>query len=251
MNPVTARAVAMEWRRIRSVRSSWAIAFLAVATSTGLGAAVVLADGDATGPALAADVVNPGQPAPAAVLLGVLGVLTWGHDHRYGTLAPVLGVVPDRLRLSIARIAVASASVAAVAVLAAAGAVLAGVLVSGGDLAGQFTTGPLPRMLLGSVLFGIGCGWLGIGTGALIRSTAGAVAVLFAVPLFVEPLAATLLGHADPQVPLWLPFHAVGQVVIATPPAGGPSATAGAAVFLVPVAAVLLAGVVRFTRSDA
>jgi ABC-2 type transport system permease protein len=241
----------MEQIRLGSVRSTWLITALALLASGGLGLAVALNGRDAVDLDLAGSVIAPGQPAPTPVLLGLLGVLAWGHDHRFGTIRPVLAVVPRRGVLATARILVVTGFLTAVATAAVVLAWIAGVAATGGELAGYLDDAPIPRMLLGSVLFGVGCGWLGLGIGALVRSSAAAVAVLISVPAVIEPLGGLVLGQARENADLWLPFHVVGQVLLPVPEPAGPPPAVGAAIFLAVMLAVLAVAVQVFRRRDA
>jgi ABC-2 type transport system permease protein len=245
------RALRMEWRRIRTVRSSWLIALLAIASSTGLAAAVTATTEGPIDLGLATSVINPGQPAPTPVLLGILGVLAWGHDHRYGTIRPVLGVTPHRSALVAARFLVATVWFAAVAALAVGGAWVAGLIASGGDLGPFLTQDPLPRMVFGSVVFGVGCGWLGLGIGALIRSLPVAIAGLFALPAIIEPMAVMILRQVHAGAENWLPFYASGQFVARTPVPDGPSIVAAVALFLGIGVALAIASAAVLDRRDA
>jgi ABC-2 type transport system permease protein len=251
MNNQLQKAISMEWLRMRTIRSTWLIGLLCLIGSGGLGLAVALDGRDQVDLELAAAVLNPGQPAPTPVLIGLLGVLAWGHDYRFGTIRPVLAVVPRRGVLAAARLLVFTGFLAAVAIAAVALAWLVGLLATGGELAGYLGTSPIPRMLLGSVLFGIGCGWLGIALGALIRALQAAVAVLIVIPAMIEPLGGMVVGKIRPDAEFWLPFHAIGQILIAEPVPGGPSPAVGALLFLGTMLSVLTSAVVAFRRRDA
>ncbi len=245
------RAVSMEWTRLRTIRSSWLMALLCLVASGGLGLAVAIDGRDDVTLDLAAGVLNPGQPAPTPVLLGLLGVLAWGHDYRYGTIRPLLAVVPRRGTLAAARLLVYSGFLAAVAVAAIVLAWVAGVLATGGELSGYLDEAPIPRMALGSVLFGLGCGWLGMALGALIRTLPAAIAMLIAVPAVIEPLGGMVVGQMKDDAELWLPFYVVGQVLRAEPVAAGPPPAVGALIFLAVMLAMLALAVTTFLRRDA
>jgi ABC-2 type transport system permease protein len=245
------RALAMEWTRLRTIRSSWLIAALCLIASGGLGLAVAIYEREVVDVELAAAVINPGQPAPTPVLLGLLGVLAWGHDYRYGTVRPLLAVVPRRGVLATARVLVFSGFLAAVAAASVLLAGLAGVLVTGGELTEYFGQTPILRMLVGAVLFGVGCGWLGMALGALIRTLPAAVALLIALPAVIEPLVAMVIGEFWDNSELWLPFYVVGQVLRLYPEPSGPSSAVGALLFLTAAAGALAAGVTGFVRRDA
>jgi ABC-2 type transport system permease protein len=245
------RALELERLRLWTVRSTRLIAALALACAAGLALAVAWSGRSTVDADLAASVVNPGQPAPTAILLGLLGVLAWGHDYRYRTIEPILLVQPDRVRLATARFVVVTAVSAVLATAAVALAALAGVLVTGGALAGRLSDPPVPRMLLGSVLLGVGCTWFGMAAAGLLRSLPAAVAVLFAVPMIVEPLGGLGLAHLHSGAEGWLPFHAVGQVTARDQVVGWPPAAVGGGLFLaVMLALVGLAGL-GFARRDA
>jgi ABC-2 type transport system permease protein len=251
MNNQLQKAISMEWLRMRTIRSTWLIGLLCLIGSGGLGLAVALDGRDQVDLELAAAVLNPGQPAPTPVLIGLLGVLAWGHDYRYGTIRPVLAVVPRREVLAAARVLVGTAFFAVVALAAVLLGWLAGVLATGGELAGYVDQAPIPRMFLGSVLFGVGCGWLGMALGALIRSLPAAVAVFIGIPALIEPLSGMVVGNVSDDAEYWLPFHAVGQVVMFEPWPAGPSAAGGALLFLGVMAALLVLAAGAFLRRDA
>jgi ABC-2 type transport system permease protein len=241
----------MEWQRLATLRSSWLIAALCLASSGGLGLATALYGRHAVTLDLAGSVVNPGQPEPTAILLGVLGVLAWGHDYRYRTLGPLLTVLPHRSELAAARLLVVSGFVTVVAVAGVALAWVAGLLATGGQLA-QFSTRPaIDRMMLGSVLLGLGCAWFGLALGALLRSLPAAIAVFFLVPAVLEPLGGTLLGTLPGGVDRWLPFHAIGQLTSLTPAPADPSPAVGAAVFLGLMLTLIGFAVLAFRSRDA
>jgi ABC-2 type transport system permease protein len=251
MNVQLSRALRMEWTRLRTLRSSWLMAGLCLLASGGLGLAVAIYDGDAVGLDLAAGVINPGQPAPTPIVLGLIGVLAWGHDYRYGTIRPLLTVQPRRGVLATARVLVFTAFLTAVAIAAVALACVAGVLGTGGELSRYFGQAPLPRMMLGSVLFGVGCGLLGMALGALVRALPAAIALLIAVPAMIEPLAGMVLGKIHENAEVWLPFYAIGQMVWPDPVPAGPAPAVGAVIFLAATSAALAAGVTGFLRRDA
>jgi ABC-2 type transport system permease protein len=245
------RAIQMEWVRLRTVRSTWLIIGLCLLSSGGLGLAVALDGRHHVDVELAGSVLNPGQPSPVGILLGILGVLVWGHDYRYGTIRPLLGVQPRREVLAAARLLVFSVTVTAVAIAGAVLAWVAGIAATGGDLAGYLDQSPTPRILLGTVLLGIGFGWLGLAFGALFRSLPAAVAMLFAVPALLEPFAGLLLAKAHDDWQNWLPFHALGQLILRTPLAVGPPPAVGALEFVGLVLALLALAVLSFVRRDA
>jgi len=128
---------------------------------------------------------------------------------------------------------------------------VAGLIASGGDLAPFLSQDPLPRMIFGSIVFGVGCGWIGLGIGALIRSLPVAIAILIALPAMVEPLLGMILKQVHDGSEVWLPFYVAGQFVARTPAPEGPSAAVAAVIFLAVGAALIVASGAVLRRRDA
>jgi ABC-2 type transport system permease protein len=240
--------MAMEWFRLRTLRSTWLITGLALASSAGLALAVVLVNDGPADVDLARAVLNPGQPAPLAVLLGTLGVLAWGHDHRYGTIRPLLTVLPDRRVLAIARTVVMTCYLLTVVLLAEALAWLTGILATGGDLAAFASDGLVQRAGLGMVVLGLGLGWFGLALGALLPSLPAAIGAYVIYPVVVEPLVALIVGQIHENAQLWLPFASFGALVGVD--AGGPPPVVAATLFLGVMVVLNLAGLIRFRTRD-
>jgi ABC-2 type transport system permease protein len=248
MSEALRRAVAMEWFRLHTLRSTWLITGLCLASSAGLALAVTMVNQGPVDADLARAVLNPGQPAPLAVLLGTLGVLAWGHDHRYGTIRPLLLVLPDRRVLAVARALVVTAYLLTVVLLAEGLAWLTGVLATGGDLAALAGQGSVQQAGLAMVVLGLGIGWFGLALGSLLPSLPAAVGAYVIYPTVVEPLVALLIGQVHENAQLWLPFASFGALAGVDP--GGPSPAAAAALFLGVMVVLNLAGLIRFRTRD-
>jgi ABC-2 type transport system permease protein len=244
------RALRMEWLRLRTLRSTWLITALCLTCSAGLALALGLDGRDHVDLSLAASVLNPGQPSPIAVLFGLLGVLAWGHDYRYGTIGPVLAVLPRRRELAMARVLVFTGFATGLALVTLALALGAGLAATGGALSAFLTQAPVPRMMLGSVLLAVGTGWLGLACGAWLRSLPAAVAVLFAVPALVEPSVALMLAKIDDGAENWLPFHGVGQLILLDPRPDGPAPAVGAVIYLGLLLVLIAGAVTSFVHRD-
>ncbi|GLY31564.1 ABC transporter permease [Kineosporia sp. NBRC 101731] len=238
----------MEWYRLRTLRSTWLITGLCLASSVGLAFAVVMVHDGPFDADLARSVLNPGQPAPLAVLLGTLGVLAWGHDHRYGTIRPLLTLLPDRRVLALARTLVMTAYLLSVVLVCEAAAWIAGVLATGGGLARFASDGLVQRNGLGMVVFGLGIGWFGLALGVLLPSLPAAIATYVIYPAVVEPMVAMLVGQAHEEARLWLPFTSFGSLIGVDE--GGPSPFVAAALFLGVMILLNVAGLARFRTRD-
>lgn len=241
----------MEWRKLRTVRSTWLILLVFAAGMVGL---AILAG--ATGP------VHPGpsyDPTANSLVggdvgqlaFGILGVLALSSEFSSGSIRATFAAAPRRGR-----------------VLAAKAAVLAAVTLAAG-VAGAFAafatfTAATPRgvphgslgqpgvwraLLLGGAYLCL-TALIGLGLAAVIRHTAGAiaaiVAVMFVLPLALEPLAT----HTG--VIKFLPQNiAEFSLTAVKPVAGALSPWGGLAVLCLYAAAVLVAGGWALARRDA
>jgi ABC-2 type transport system permease protein len=249
----------MEWIKLRSVRSTaWIFAIFAVSM---IGLAVLgLGFQNATGltPAERA-AFDPTQASFQGFLIGapavgILGVLAITGEFSSGLIRTTLAAVPRRPMAFAAKVMVVAA------VTLAAGEVLAfGSFFAGEAAISAFATFK-PHASLGqpgvarAVLMGgaIPClvALIGLGLGALIRHTAGAVSLVFGV-LFVLPVLALVFpGHA--AIGRYMPFEVISSSMLAVKPvAGAIGAGEGLLVMCLYAAAALAAGGWALTRRDA
>lgn len=187
---------ASEWTKVRSVRSTYWL--LAVAAVTAIGGSAIVALSDR----------GSGKPAPldpvASVFLawleypvlavGILGVLSFTSEYATGQIRTTLAAVPQRLAVFAAKAGVTGV----VALVFGEALAFAAFLLSQAILAGHHgaislsapgVTGEL--LAAGFSLFAIAL--TGVGLGAIIRNTAGAVAALPAV--IYLPLVVLALPH--------------------------------------------------------
>jgi hypothetical protein len=107
------------------------------------------------------------------------------------------------------------------------------------------------RAVTGGGLYLAVLGLLGLGLGAVIRSSAGAVAALFAA-LFVPPLVMTLLPHSwQDTIGPYLLMQAGTAIFLVQHPPGFLGTWAGFGVFCLYAAAALATGLVLVNRRDA
>ena len=137
----------------------------------------------------------------AQLLAGALGVVAVTSEYASRTIAATLAAVPRRLPLVGAKAGV----VGVVVFLAALGAVLVAVLGAAALLATAGAPVPavgptLARLVVGSALFLTVTAVLGVGFGWLLRSTAGALAGLYAF-LFLPSALGLVVPSALPYLP--------------------------------------------------
>jgi ABC-2 type transport system permease protein len=212
----------METRRITTVRATYVVVVAALAAGGVIALMIaLLAPPDTTlAPArTSAALTAGGDSVPMSVvgaLVALLGVVTVGHDYRFGLLRAVLAAQPRR------GVAVAARMI----VLALASALTAaGVSVIGASVC--WLLGRVPahdpttlRVLGTHVVVSVLWAWLGAGLGWVLRSTAGAVSLLLLGPLLVEPVLSVLAdagggggGTVGSSVLRWLPFAAGRQAL--------------------------------------
>ena len=200
-------ALAYEWRRIRTVRSTWLLTVLSLALTALPAVAIglnpttgtpvsrgesfrVLGDQEAYALVLTAGA----QLAP--LLMGLLGAFAFGHEYRYGTMRTALTALPVRDRLAAAKVLVVALWAAAVGVLGVGVSALVLLVVRGGRYQPgvSLTEATTVRVALGVVLYVVLIALLGLALGWLFRNVPAAVTVLLVTPLVVEPLLRGLLS---------------------------------------------------------
>lgn len=119
-----------EWRRARSIRTTWITSFFLIASVAGFAYLTTLATGDPEVDALPLTdligqsiAVNP----IALVLLASLGAMAFGHEYRYGTIRLTLTAFPRRTGVFVAKLVMTI--LLTLSVLAVAAATAYGVLV--------------------------------------------------------------------------------------------------------------------------
>ena len=208
-------AIRSEWIKFRSVRST----VILVLTAGALVILVaVLASNSANHDAAKAACGSIGSFAPqgpnspcqthlgdisvgvsiAAFLFGVLGVQIIGQEYRFNTIRTTFTAVPRRGRVLAAKLVVVTAATALVSVV-----MLAVTWAIGTVMVHHFSVDSLDqRVILGTVLFGVGWTALGMGVGSILRQPIAGMVALLLDGFVVEQLLAGLVHASGP----WLPF---------------------------------------------
>ncbi|MGW8954724.1 hypothetical protein [Streptomyces sp. NPDC055709] len=261
-------ALAYEWWRLRTLRSTWwtAAATLIVTTLLAWAFGALIKD-------MAA---GEGQPLPVSELLvimltksplttviaGTVGAFAMGHEYRYGTMRTTLALTPRR-PIAYGAKAVSVAAFSALLALAnlAVAWTVALTLLAGESLEGV-SAALLLRVHLGQVTLVVGWGLAGVALGALIRSQTVALLTLLTIPFVVEPMLRAILANSGQAVlertATFLPFTA-GNAMTAAADASNTvldSSTqlgplAGGMVFLTVITATTAAAATAFQRRDA
>ena len=242
--------VRMEWRKLRTVRSTWWILLVFVAGMVG----VSMLDA-ASGPSQAAPSYDPTQNAfgglgIAQLAIGVLGVLIVSSEFTSGSIRSTFAAVPRRGRV------LAAKTVVLAAVTLMAGEALAFAAFAAFQIAAKQGTGSslgqpgvLRAVLLGGA-YPCLIGLIGLGLAAVIRHTAGAISALVGV-VFVLPLVLSPFGSHGAAMKFLPWIIALNSLTAVKPVAGMLSAGAGLAVLCLYAAAALAAGGWALLRRDA
>jgi ABC-2 type transport system permease protein len=214
VEPVTQRRVARsEWTKLQSLRSTrWSLlASLVLLIGIGLLACIVF---ETRWPHLSAADRHDFHPLKAnlagvdfaQLAIGVLGVLAITAEYSTGMIRSTFCAVPKRLpvlwgkALVFAAVAFAVSLPAIFIVFFAGQAILAGQQIDIG-----ISHPGVVRALFGAALFLTVMGLFGLGLGAIIRSTAGAIAALagivFVLPPIVGLLPVSLASSIEPYLP--------------------------------------------------
>ncbi len=253
------RVLHSEWIKLWSVRSTYwtAVATLAAMVLIAVMLAVAsLVDTEAAGP--------DGQMAIgmgysfAQVIVGVLGVLTITSEYSTGMIRSTLAAVPTRLPVLAAKALLVATVGFVLGVIGVALSYLASYpLLAGG--AASLSDPEVQRIFWGSGLYLAGVGLLGLGVGAIVRHTAGAITLILGVLLMLSTMWQLLMMTSDWFTKSYPYLPSIAGERIASPDvtrivADAPQVLApwtGFGVFMVYVAATLLLGAVLLRRRDA
>ena len=217
------RSVArMEWLKLRSVRSTAWVLLVFAAGMIGLAIAVMAHQDWATMSAPTRASFDPTNNSFAGLAigqlaLGVLGVLAITTEFSSGMIRATLAAVPRRPLLLAAKAAVVGAvALAAGEILAfAAFAVGEAVLRSPAPHATLGQPGVLRAVLMGGAYPAL-IALIGLGLGAIIRHTAGAicavVGILFVLPLILLPLGYSIQNSVGQFMPMLIAENSLTAV---------------------------------------
>ena len=254
-----ARVLRSEWTKLRTQPSAgWALLSAAVLI-IGFGILYsLLREARPPHGATAAGAFDPAAVSLSGVQLaqiaaGVLGVLLITSEYASGLIRASFAAVPRRLPVLWGKAAVLATATVAVCLPAGVAAFLAGQSILGRQhLAVSLSQPGVARAVLGSALYLAVAGLLGLGLGALLRSTAGGISALFGLLFAVQIAAGFLPGNWSGEVGKFLPATAGQAVTTVHPdPAVSLAPWTGFGMFCLYAAAVLGLAAMRMRRGDA
>jgi hypothetical protein len=244
-----------EWTKVRSLRSSYVCAGLVTLAMLGLAIALGARWAHQHGPVPDwFDAVNTSLSGTylALVVVGTFGVMAISSEHTTGMIRATFAAVPQRRAVLAAKVIVVAVPTLVIGELLSFGsfaigqALLAhkGVGVSLGDAAAL-------RSAFGAGLFLALAALLGLGIGAIIRHTAGAISVFFAVVFAINPIVDLLPTSWRNDIINYLPVNAGTQIFTTVNVKGSLAPWNGLAVFALYAAAALLTGFLLIDIRDA
>ncbi len=260
------RVIRSEWIKLRSVRS-WIImvgaaaalmvAFGALAASVASGAVTPArggGGGGGRGPFASVDptAISLAGVTLAQLIIGILGVLIISNEYANGMIRNTFAAVPRRLPVLWAKVIVLAGSLAVLMVIASVVAFLVGQLILGDGKNTTLAADGVLRAVLGSGLYLAGIGVFGIAIGAMLRNTAGAIAVVVAALLIIPGLASLVLptSWSDNVLP-YLPSNSGTAFTSVNGSDTLLAAGAGALVFVAWLVVLLAGAALLVRRRDA
>jgi hypothetical protein len=244
-----------EWTKLRSVRSTYRT--LLIATVTAIGGSAILAYSNAPVPRGGSTPFDPVASIFVAWLeypvlaVGILGVLAFTSEYSTGQIRTTCTAVPRRLAVLAAKAGVAGMVVLFFGeLLAFASFFLSEAILSGHHRGVSLSHAGVPGAVLaaGFSLFVIAL--VGLGLGAIIRHTAGAVAALPA-RIYLPLIVLSLPSPWNDRIGRFTLLLAAYQVVSLHPRPDLLSPALAMLVLIAWPAAVLLAAALLITRRDA
>jgi ABC-type transport system involved in multi-copper enzyme maturation permease subunit len=253
-----ARVVRSEWTKLRSLPSArWSL-LITVASIVGFGALYCLLrvtrppDNPAARAAFDATAVSLTGVQLAQLAVGVLGVLLVAGEYATGLIRTSLTAVPARLPVLWAKAIVFALTTLVVCLPVTVASFLVGQSILSAERLDIALSHPgVARAVLGSALYLAAIGLLGLGLGALLRSTAGAVATLLGLLFGPQLLAGLLPSDWSDRIYPYLPVPAGAAVANLRPDAAALGPWRGFGLFCLYTALVLALAAWQLRRRDA
>lgn len=195
-------ALAYEWRRITTVRSTFWFSGMAIAFSGLIAFIIALSfsssdfstSGISTFFQASTLVVTAGGsvifvPVLSAPFCAVIGAMSFGHEYRYGTIKQSLTAMPDRMTFFFAKLVILIGWLLALMVVVTVVNVLLGFLF----LSGFTLSGEAVRPIVNFILYNVGWGISGFGLAVVFRNLAGALVGVLVYPLVMEPIGYNII----------------------------------------------------------
>lgn len=256
---ITPAIIKSEFTKLRSLRSTYWTLACAVIAVVGLGAlfcALYVGHYAHVRPSEKAKfdpvTFSLGGLFLAQLAVGVLGVITMTNEYSSGMIKATFAAVPQRLHVLAAKAITFTVVTVVVCVIACFVAFFIGqAILSSKHLQTTIGGHDALRAVIGGGLYLGAVGLLGLALGALIRHTAGSIAILVALLLILPGLFLALPQSWQNAASKFLPSNAGTQIYQIKYQAHMLSPWAGFGVFCGYVAIALVAAAVLLVRRDA
>jgi hypothetical protein len=251
--------VRSEWLKLRTLRSSWVVVTIAIASLAAIGFAVcwsTVADWNHIAP-FARDHVDALRISMAGfelseLALGVLGIVFIGGEYSTGQIRSSIGAVPKRLPVLWTKAGLLG-TVTLITMLPAA---LVTFFVSQRILSREHiqTTWSSPnvaRSVIGVALYLTVVAMIGVGLGAVLRNIAGGIAGFVGIMTVLPAVASALPQQWGDKVNKFLPSNAGRALLSVQPNSHVLTPWTGFALFLGYGLALLVVASFMLTRRDA
>jgi ABC-type transport system involved in multi-copper enzyme maturation permease subunit len=211
------RLIVSEWTKLRSVRSTLWSLLVAVVFTIGLSALV---------PAVRMHHLRPGEHIDnpleltlagiqmAQLAIGVLGVLVITGEYSTGMIRATMTAAPKRLPVLWSKLVVYGSAVFALMIPSAFAAFFIGhAILQPHHQAVAFGAAGVVRALVGAALYLTMIGLFGLALGAVVRNTAGGIALFAGIMFVLPPLMNVLPVSWNNAISPYLPLQAGERVL--------------------------------------
>jgi ABC-2 type transport system permease protein len=240
-----------EWHKLRTTRSTMWTATIAAAVAITLSALHMRSAANMPGLRASLDVVGASLfgISVAQYIAAIAGVLAISNEFASGTIHLSLAATPGRIRFLATKLGVVAAIAFGYGVIVAVASYALGRSILGATPHPILDATTVRRLVAVAGVFAA-MTLIGLGFGALLRSTAGglvATVALFVVPkLLTDPLPARTNAH----ITRYLPIQVVDDLIAAHPGAHQLGAAAALPVLVAEIAALLVIAALAFQRRD-
>jgi ABC-2 type transport system permease protein len=249
-------ALASEWIKIRTVRSTVWIISATVIVTVGVSGLVAFLVSIATKTDKDRADIDPAAASLAGFALGViavvvLGVLVISAEYSSGMIRTSLTAVPNRSRLLVAKALTLTAVTLVTGEIASFASFEVSHLIYATKHINTSLTQPgVARAVVGAGLYLTLTALFSLGIATLLRSTAGAIATVLGL-LFVLPIVSAFLpGSLGRTIQKFLPSNAGSAIMSTQTDPTEASPWLGLAAFTAYTTAILIASVIAFNKSD-
>ncbi len=220
------RVAVSEWTKLRTIRSTRYALLAGVLMTIAFAIIPALANASRWNSMSLQDRLNF-KPLETALIginiaqlaIGVLGVLVISGEYSTGMIRSTFAAVPKRLPVLWAKAGVFGVTTLALAFPAtliaffSAQAILRGHILNGQDIALSFSDPGVARAVTGGALYLALVGLLGLGLGAILRSTAGGISAFAGIVFVLPPLTNVLPASLGNAISPYLPSNAGGAIM--------------------------------------